>query len=212
MVVLWEPVRGRSETLWLNQWERERAACFVHEADREAYVAAHRLVRISAGLFLGCSPADLDIGRWCSQSGNDVGHGRPVILGYPDVHLSLSHSRGYVAAMAHALPCGIDVEGLAGAPTVPDRALTMMERQWLVKHGVGEAMRLWVRKEALVKAGLARLDDVGCLCVVAEGEELASEVEGYCLEGWEMPGAVGAWAVAGATSDRSSSRTGRCLT
>jgi len=84
--------------------------------------------------------------------------GRPSIAGHADVHISVSHTRGLVAAaVSTAGPVGIDVEPVARTALPPGRAwLTHAEQARLAPHPPREQhrllLRLWVAKEATLKA------------------------------------------------------------
>jgi 4'-phosphopantetheinyl transferase len=78
--------------------------------------------------------------------------------------VSWSHADGAVAAVAATDPCGIDVEP-RGAPLDPvllPQVLTPRERARVGAAAVpeDEFLRLWMRKEALVKATGHPLDAV----------------------------------------------------
>lgn len=147
---------------WLGEAERARGAVFRSARDRWDFVAAHLLVRLCAGCLLGVGPGGLDVVQHCAACGR-AGHGRPSLAGLPGVHISLSHTRGVVAAAAGREPVGIDVERQstsASAPGVLRQVLTATEIELLDRHPYPEAafLRHWVRKEALVKVGRATLD------------------------------------------------------
>jgi len=135
---------------WLTAAERSRVDRLVHAEDRAAYLSAHVLVRIVAGTFLSEDPATLVLTHVCADCGGGD-HGQPLIEGR-ELHVSLSHTRAMVAAIASPLPCGIDVEGTDA--TVPPRALTLAERCWATGQPSPTAARaqLWTRKETLMKA------------------------------------------------------------
>jgi 4'-phosphopantetheinyl transferase len=85
--------------------------------------------------------------------------GRPVVLGSPEVRVSLSHSGAFVACAASSRDVGIDIE--RGDRVEADAELaryvcTAAERDWLearpAEEGRHALVRLWVRKEALAKA------------------------------------------------------------
>ncbi|MGJ9420972.1 4'-phosphopantetheinyl transferase family protein [Aeromicrobium sp. CF3.5] len=82
----------------------------------------------------GVDLEDLRLVRACPQCGS-ASHGRPIVLGGPTVHVSLSrcHDRG-VSVLAAEGPVGVDVE-----PVRPPAGLTPRR----VAH--------WVRVEALLK-------------------------------------------------------------
>ncbi|MBT0995771.1 4'-phosphopantetheinyl transferase superfamily protein [Cellulomonas sp. DKR-3] len=224
-----EPVTGPSsperEGL-LAAPERERRDRLLRPADRAAYTAAHALVRECAAELLGVPAAALDLKQTCSACGG-AGHGRPALVGHPEVGVSLSHTDGHVAAIAavqvatvpdatvpdalvplaapgrsaappSAPAVGIDVERVR---EVPDAVLTARERAWVAAapdpHAA--ATSLWVRKEALVKAGALELTQLGG-CDVLDTDALgddgpASAALGHALRGWSGDGVVGAWSV-----------------
>lgn len=70
--------------------------------------------------------------------------GKPFFLGFPQVHFSLSHTAGLVAAAVDDCPLGIDVEKLGPVPPRLGRRLT----GWTTEE---DFFRLWVRREARAK-------------------------------------------------------------
>ncbi|WP_300677205.1 4'-phosphopantetheinyl transferase superfamily protein [Nocardioides sp.] len=141
----------------LEAWERERFARHRTAEARAAYVFAHELARACLAELAGEPVA---FAQRCAGCGG-TDHGAPYVPGREDLHVSLSHSHRFVAAMAASRPCGIDVQQIG---RVPDRALTGRERS----HAGDDRARsrLWARKEALIKAGVATLDDLGTLDVL----------------------------------------------
>lgn len=161
--VLRHPAAG---THLLNARERRRLARFRREPARRDFLAAHVLVRLCAGRLLGVAPDEVPFAQRCPTC-QGADHGRPLLAGRPDVHLSLSHTDGVVAAAAGHLPVGVDVErlGRVPGPGVMDRALTAAERALVAADAdPGRAfLRQWVRKEALIKIGRADPDALGRL-------------------------------------------------
>ncbi|MDF1487218.1 4'-phosphopantetheinyl transferase family protein [Tessaracoccus caeni] len=151
-------VTGEEDAALLTDLERERRDRLHRADDRAAFVAAHVLVRECAAELLGVGVREVTIVQRCADCGGP--HGRPTVAGFPEVHVSLSHSRGVVAAAAAWSPCGIDVEPLRPISPIA-RVLSASERSWLAHQPDPSAafLRLWVRKEALVKAGFGTLDD-----------------------------------------------------
>lgn len=85
-------------------------------------------------------------------------------------------------------PCGIDVEPVA--TSIPRGALTEREAVWLEQQPdpLPEFTRLWVRKEAIIKTGAARLADVASLDVLDdEGAALADRYDRLTLIEWMAP-------------------------
>lgn len=70
--------------------------------------------------------------------------GKPFFPGFPQVHFSLSHTAGLVAAAVDDRPLGIDVEKPGPVPPRLGRRLT----GWTTKE---DFFRLWVRREARAK-------------------------------------------------------------
>lgn len=175
----------------LSDAETARLARLRSADDREAFTAAHLLVRSCAAALVGMEPRHLEFVQRCASCGRD-GHGRPTIVGHPDVHVSLSHTRGCVAAVAARSPCGIDVETIHRGPP-PRGVLTEREAAW-VRDDPDPARAftmLWVRKEALVKAGIGTLAEVGSLDVLDPGSAGVPAT----METWADPPYVGAWVV-----------------
>lgn len=156
----------------LAPYERARADRLRRPADRDDHVAAHVLVRRVAAALLtdagrGVEAGDLVLEQRCPGCGGHD-HGRPAITGADGVHVSLSHARGWVAAAAAGRPCGIDVEPVApGAPLegvlAPGEVTALTALGPEVRNAA--FLRLWTRKEAVVKAGAASLDDLARLDV-----------------------------------------------
>jgi 4'-phosphopantetheinyl transferase len=135
----------------LGPQERDRAARFRFGHDRTTYVVAHALWRGLLGRCLGIAPADVPL-RFAAS-------GQPQLPGTGWV-TSLSHSGTLVMlAASRAAALGVDLErapssarlrALAGEICAPDELDSL--------RGVPEAareqalLRLWTRKEALLKA------------------------------------------------------------
>jgi 4'-phosphopantetheinyl transferase len=148
----------------LTSRERQRAGALRSRADRDAYVAAHLLVRHCAAALTSRPPEALELVQECTDCGSPE-HGTPSIAGLPDLHVSLAHTRGAVVAGADRRPIGVDVE--AAQPSGPDPAvlsyaLTAAEtaRVRSVGDPSAEFLRHWVRKECLVKVGAVTLDEL----------------------------------------------------
>ncbi|OPG03935.1 hypothetical protein B1R27_27030 [Streptomyces sp. GKU 895] len=142
----------------LTARERDRAARLPAGARRTDYLAAHILVRLCAARLTGIPVRDLEIRQTCDECGARD-HGRPFVPGWPDLGVSLSHTRGAVAAVAGWGVVGVDVENAAEATAfdrrVAHRVLTAAELRAVEgSRDPGRAfLSLWVRKEALIKTG-----------------------------------------------------------
>lgn len=178
--------------LALSQQEWARVGALRRAVDQDAFAAAHTLARMCAAELAGGRPQALTLQQRCAQCLGP--HGRPSIVQLPEVHIALAHSHGWVAAVASPAPCGIDVERLppgADASRLPiARALAPAELRWLGEQ-VDPALafrRLWVRKEALIKAGLGSIDDLPALDVAdpSAPDGLAAQVAGFAVHGGEF--------------------------
>lgn len=162
---------GEGSDRWglLTAEERERNARLVRPVDRAAHQSAHVLVREVAGALVGREASTLELVQTCPDCGAS-GHGRPSVLGLPELAVSLSHTVTLVEGRAPRITVaaaavlgrpggriGVDVEHFGAA--VPASALSATERQ-LVATGT-DPVRFWVAKEAAVKAGLGALGHVG---------------------------------------------------
>ncbi|MCX5062017.1 4'-phosphopantetheinyl transferase superfamily protein [Streptomyces sp. NBC_00452] len=200
------------DSVTLAPYERDRAARLPAGERRADYLAAHVLVRVCAARLLDVPPAALMLGQLCEECGGED-HGRPFLRDRPGVGVSLSHARGAVAAAAGPGPVGVDVEDASAAvfdPRVAARVLAPAELA-AVRAGPDPAhsfLRLWVRKEALVKVGLATLGGLRGVDLTAPGTPA-----GWRIADWSSPdGGLIAAAVAHTTpavdggTDLSSSR------
>lgn len=145
-----EIAEAPADPAMLTAEERVRWQRLARAEDRDAYLAAHGLARLVAEELAGVS--GLVLRQSCPRCGG-TDHGRPAIEGHPEIHVSLSHTRGMVAAIAARTPCGIDVEVIG---PVPDDVLSAEERSW-AGSDAAKRTRLWVRKEAWIKASGAAL-------------------------------------------------------
>ncbi|WP_212322955.1 4'-phosphopantetheinyl transferase superfamily protein, partial [Achromobacter sp. Marseille-Q0513] len=158
----------------LTPEERQRANAFAHDADRRDFIAAHRLARAMAASIIGAPPGTIILRQRCDTCGGP--HGRPTLPDHPWLHVSLSHAKGVVAAACGDRPVGIDLERWnASQPDHSDLdfALAAAERKRLQSISASGAdadapitpaalafLRLWVRKECLVKLGRITLDQL----------------------------------------------------
>ncbi|MFI2608779.1 4'-phosphopantetheinyl transferase family protein [Kitasatospora sp. NPDC018619] len=182
----------------LTAVERERAARFRHDSGRIDFTAGHVLVRLCAARLLGLPAADLVLAQQCPDCGL-ADHGKPYLPDHPGVHVSLSHTRGVVAAGAGFRPVGVDVElSTRGGSlhAVARRVLAPAELALVEAAPDPEQafLRLWVRKESLIKIGRATLDTLGLVdlsalpSAVPPGAPLHSRYEDLHLLDWTDPG------------------------
>jgi 4'-phosphopantetheinyl transferase len=113
--------------------------------------------------------------------------GRPVVVGRPDLFISISHSRTSLAcAVTFAGPLGIDLEiarpgrDLAGIATF---AFGPGEQQRAAADGPDGFYRIWTLREAIAKA-----DGIG-LAQVADRQDRVDagpNVGDWCWQGWHL--------------------------
>lgn len=138
----------------LDASEQTRAKCFHMAEDRDAYIAAHALLRTMLSCLTGIRPA-----AWRFLIGEN---GKPLLdpaNGPADLHFSLSHTHGLVAcAVGRPYPLGIDVEAwrdpapieLAADHFAPAEARLVAERAPAERSAT--FYRLWTLKESYIKA------------------------------------------------------------
>lgn len=139
----------------------------VRVAAGDSSVDGHGLLRELVSKMTGLDDATLVITASCPDCGG--AHGKPRVLGMPDIHVSLARTPGFVvAAVCLAGPIGIDAELLAGSP----------ERAAAVGALTGiQSLQHWTRVEAVLKAdgrGL-RVDPSR---VQVDGDGLTATLEG----------------------------------
>lgn len=167
------------------------------EADRADFTAARLLAGVAHRVLTGEPLPAAALVQRCDACGGPHGRPQPTAAG---VHLSWAHAGGWVAAAAGTGRLGVDVEPLAAARAgVPVPALTADEQRIAddSPDPAATALRAWTAKEALVKAGVARLDDLARLQVLTAGGPVSSRVAGFTLAVHTLRDAVAAVASAG---------------
>ncbi|MCF0194999.1 MAG: 4'-phosphopantetheinyl transferase superfamily protein, partial [Bacteroidaceae bacterium] len=120
---------------------REKVREIRHEATRRQSVAAYLLLCKALGM-------EKPVFTYTET-------GKPLLRDHPEVHFSMSHCRGAVAVAVSDRPVGIDIEGIRERLdaslvryTMNDDEVREIEE---AEHRETAFMRLWTRKEALVK-------------------------------------------------------------
>ncbi|MEM9462755.1 MAG: 4'-phosphopantetheinyl transferase superfamily protein [Myxococcota bacterium] len=164
LVRLWAPP-ARLDRLrrLLSPEERERADRFVFDRLRPPFIVAHAALRIVVARALGADPTAL---RFTKGQ-----YGKPRLRDTA-LELNLSHSGDWaMIALGHEHPVGVDIEGIHPPRVSPGMIEAVTST---TERAAFEAMpperraepffRLWVRKEAVIKAlgtGLSRpLDSI----------------------------------------------------
>jgi len=135
----------------LDPSERERAARFHFERDRDAYIASHGWLRMLLGRYLQADPQSIHfiLGK----------HGKPAIPAAP-IQFNLSHSGALAAcAVTRGSEVGIDIELIRPMPDLEDIARRFFypgDCSELLELGeearASAFFRYWTRTEAYVKA------------------------------------------------------------
>lgn len=132
----------------LSSTERQAAARFRFEADRERSVVARGGLRWILSPYCGVAPETLNF--------QVTKYGKPSLLGVPLApEFNVSHSGDYVLiGVTTGTPCGVDIE--RSNPRVKEKEIAgryfgPREVEWLDRTHKG-FLRLWTMKEAIIKA------------------------------------------------------------
>lgn len=148
----------------LSEDERARAARFLNEADRKAFIAGRIVTRLFMGERTAQAPHSI---RFAYSE-----HGRPSVADAPD--FSISHSGDHVVvaiARDYRTKIGIDAEchdRVADLTRIERMVLTVPELAWLDACEDRRAgfLQLWVMKEAVLKAaGTGLSTDPRLVCI-----------------------------------------------
>jgi 4'-phosphopantetheinyl transferase len=142
----------------LDDDERRRAAMLLVAADRHRFVLRHGAARIIVGRYLDAPPERI---RWRHGPFGKPELARP----WAGVQVNLSHSGDLaLLALVDGRAVGVDVQvprPAPGAVRMAARYFPAAESRFVAAGGPGEQAdrfaRLWVRKEACVKAAGVRL-------------------------------------------------------
>ena len=147
--------------------------------DAKAFLASRWLTTEVASRLLKVPRAEVRITRECALCGS-IAHGRPRS---GDVWLSASRRRRLVAAAAGTLPIAVDLEPEEAGAEVPQSSLTREERS---ADAVGR-LRVWTRKECLVKLGLCGIDDFASISTGAPQSDSVqvgrAHLKSYLMQG-----------------------------
>lgn len=132
----------------LSNEERERAARFHFQADRDRAIVARGGLRQILSTHIGIQPQGLVF-----QKG---AHGKPSVLESAiPIEFNISHAGDCVLiGITMKDECGVDIEQLrsrVSEEAIAERFFCPREVEWLKRTGIG-FVRLWTMKEAIVKA------------------------------------------------------------
>ena len=139
----------------LDARERARASAFVFAEHRRNFLIAHGFLRHVLAAYLGCAPGDLQFGTTAT--------GKPLLKGLtPGSPLSfnLSHTRNHAVLVVGLCPkLGVDIEERNERRSITEisqRYFAPSERTALSRASSQERadtfLRIWTRKEAILKA------------------------------------------------------------
>lgn len=140
---------------WLSEEECARAARFVHVQDRMTFTLARGSLRAVLARYVGVEPAEIQM--------TIAPTGKPALLcqqGGPQLCFNLSHAHGrMLIAVAKDREVGIDLEYVREDRQplkLAERFYTPAEYEWIkswpANDQAAQFYRLWVAKEACVKA------------------------------------------------------------
>lgn len=129
----------------ISPQRREQALKFRHELGQRQCVLAYQLLKRALRQEYG-----LDFNPIFGYGE----HGKPYILGHPDLHFSLSHCRSAVTCALSDHPIGIDVESIREYhESLARYTMNDCELQQIAEAPRPDVafIRLWTMKEALLK-------------------------------------------------------------
>lgn len=139
----------------LSEQRREQALKFKHDLGRKTCAAAYLLLCEGLRREYGITePPVFEYGE----------HGKPRIVGHPDIHFNMSHCREAAICALSSHPVGVDVESIREYHeslvryTMNEREVQEIEQ---AERPAVAFIRLWTMKEAVLKhAGIGISNDV----------------------------------------------------
>ena len=129
----------------LSEQRREQALRYKHDLGQRTCAAAYLL--LCQGLREEYGIAEKPVFEYGE-------HGKPFIVGHPDIHFNLSHCREAAVCYISDRPVGIDVESLRSFSDSLISYTMNMQEQELIRQSDNTALefiRLWTMKEAVLK-------------------------------------------------------------
>lgn len=139
----------------VSEQRRAHTLSYRKEHDQRLSLAAYRLLQRALSLeYHILEPPLFDYGV----------HGKPTLVGHPDIHFNLSHCHEAVACVVDTVPVGIDVESLSNYDTDIVKEVMDDEEQRQIVCSPNPRLtflRLWTMKESLLKMdGEGIVDDM----------------------------------------------------
>ena len=129
----------------ISEQRREQAVKFKHELGQRLCVLAYQLLKQGLSEVYGI--------RENPQFEYNE-HGKPSIVGHPEIYFNLSHCKEAVICVISDQPVGVDVESIHRYSESLARYTMNDEEMQQILHADHPALaftRLWTRKEAVVK-------------------------------------------------------------
>ena len=126
----------------LSEQRREQCLKFRHEQGRKTCAAAYLLLCEALRKEYGIT--ELPVFEYGE-------HGKPVIVGHPDIHFNLSHCREAAICVASNQPVGVDIETIRPFKESLARYVMNDDELQQINGSALEFTKLWTRKEAAVK-------------------------------------------------------------
>lgn len=129
----------------LSEQRREQCLRFKHELGRKTCAAAYLLLCEGLQKEYGITEAPIfEYGE----------HGKPYIIGHPDIHFNMSHCKQAAICVISDKPVGVDVESIRPSKESLVSYVMNDHEQEMIKNAEDSDMeftRLWTMKEALLK-------------------------------------------------------------
>ena len=156
----------------LSEQRRQQALKFRHEQGRKTCAMAYLLLCQALRQEYGIT--ELPVFEYGE-------HGKPFIVGHPDIHFNFSHCREAVICAVSDQPVGVDVESIREYRdslvryTMNDQEVQQIER---AERPDVEFIRLWTMKEAVLKlSGRGIVDDLKHVLTDTKTSELTTVVD-----------------------------------
>ena len=156
----------------LSDQRREQALKFKYEQGRKTCAMAYLLLCKALRQEYGIT--ELPVFEYGE-------HGKPFIVGHPDIHFNFSHCREAVICVVSNRPVGVDVESIREYRdslvryTMNDQEVQQIER---AERPDVEFIRLWTMKEAVLKlSGRGIVDDLKHVLTDTKTSELTTVVD-----------------------------------
>ena len=156
----------------LSEQRRQQALKFRHEQGRKTCAMAYLLL---------CQALRQEYGITELPVFEYGAHGKPFIVGRPDIHFNFSHCREAVICAVSDQPVGVDVESIReykeslARYTMNDQELEQIAR---AERPDVEFIRLWTMKEAVLKlSGQGIIDDLKHVLTDTKTSELTTVVD-----------------------------------